>query len=168
LPCSRSRRPDRGASASCRQFSRRGRACPRSWNEQKALDYERQANDGGDGTGAPEELRELANDARSQAQLYRDLDAAEQQPRATDAPTPQAQANRSEAETVYDSAERRREKASTMEKSGVEASDVRTRMRVDADQGRSPAEAVVAGKGGGTRAVPAVQGRGTRKNERSR
>jgi hypothetical protein len=64
-------------------------------------------------------VRELANDARSQAQLYRNLEAAEQQPTATDAPAPEVQANRSEA-PVYDSAERRQDKAATMEKSGVE------------------------------------------------
>ncbi len=136
--------------------------------EQKALEYERRADDGGDGTSTPEELRELASDARSQAQLYRDMDVAEQQPHATGAPTSEAQASRSEAETVYDSAERRRDKSAAMEKAGVEPADVRARMRVDADQGRPADDAVSVHAKAGTRSVPGAQVRGARRPERSR
>lgn len=137
--------------------------------EQRADEYERRAEEGGDGTNSPEELRELASDARSQAQLYRDMDANEQ-PRQADAPatTAEAQANRAEAATVYDSSERRRDKASQMETAGVDASDVRTRMRADVDQGRPAAEAVAAGTGAGRRAPAGVQARGARRTDRGR
>lgn len=136
--------------------------------EQRAADYERRADAGGDDTNTPEELRELATDARSQAQLYRDMDEATQSTRSQEAPTPEAQANRAEAGVVYDSADRRRDKANEMESAGVDKGDVRVRMRVDADQGTPAAEAVAPGAHAGTRNVRGPQARGPQRTDRTR
>lgn len=141
--------------------------------EERASEYERRADAGGDATNSPEELRELATDARSQAQLYRDMDEATQSVRAQEAagqqPAPaQAEANRSEAGVVYDSAERRRDTAQRMEQAGVSQEDVRIRSRVDADQGRPAAEAVAAGAHAGTRKAQTPQGRSPQRVDRTR
>ena len=136
--------------------------------EDRAMEYERRADAGGDDTNTPEELRELATDARSQAQLYRDMDEATQSARTQGAPTPEAQANRAEAGVVYDSAERRRATAQQMESAGVPAEDVRVRARVDAGQAQPAAEAVAHGAHAGTRNVRGPQARGPQRTDRTR
>lgn len=136
--------------------------------EDRAADYERRAADGGDDTNTPEELRELASDARSQAQLYRDMDEGVQNDRGQQPPTPEAQANRAEAGVVYDSAERRRATAQQMESAGVPEADVRVRARVDAGQGQPAAEAVAHGAHAGTRNVRGPQARGPQRTDRTR
>lgn len=136
--------------------------------EDRAVEYERRADAGGDDTNTPEELRELATDARSQAQLYRDMDEATQSARTQEAPTPEAQANRAEAGVVYDSAERRRATAQQMESAGVPAEDVRVRSRVDAGQAQPAAEAVAHGAHAGTRNVRGAQARGPQRTDRTR
>ena len=136
--------------------------------EDRAMEYERRADAGGDDTNTPEELRELATDARSQAQLYRDMDEATQSARTQGAPTPEAQANRAEAGIVYDSAERRRATAQQMESAGVPAEDLRVRARVDAGQAQPAAEAVAHGAHAGTRNVRGPQARGPQRTDRTR
>lgn len=136
--------------------------------EDRAMEYERRADAGGDDTNTPEELRELATDARSQAQLYRDMDEATQSARTQQAPTPEAQANRAQAGVVYDSAERRRATAQQMESAGVPAEDVRVRARVDAGQAQPAAEAVAHGAHAGTRNVRGPQARGPQRTDRTR
>lgn len=136
--------------------------------EDRAVEYERRADAGGDDTNTPEELRELATDARSQAQLYRDMDEATQSARTQEAPTPEAQANRAEAGVVYDSAERRRATAQQMESAGVPPEDVRVRSRVDAGQAQPAAEAVAHGAHAGTRNVRGAQARGPQRTDRTR
>ena len=130
--------------------------------------YERRADAGGDDTNTPEELRELATDARSQAQLYRDMDEATQSDRTQQAPTPEADANRAEASVVYDSAERRQAGAQQMEAAGVSEADVRVRTRVDTSQGQPAAEAVAQGAQAGTRNVRGPQVRGPQRTDRTR
>lgn len=136
--------------------------------EDRATEYERRADAGGDDTSTAEELRELATDARSQAQLYRDMDEATQSTRAQEAPTPEAQANRAEAGVVYDSAERRRANVQQMESAGVPEADVRVRARVDAGQAQPAAEAVAQGAHAGTRNVRGPQARGPQRTDRTR
>lgn len=136
--------------------------------EDRAMEYERRADAGGDDTNTPEELRELATDARSQAQLYRDMDEATQSARTQEAPTPEAQAHRAEAGVVYDSAERRRATAQQMESAGVPADDVRVRARVDVGQAQPAAEAVAQGAHAGTRNVRGPQTRGPQRTDRTR
>ena len=136
--------------------------------EDRAMEYERRADAGGDDTNTPEELRELATDARSQAQLYRDMDEATQSARTQEAPTPEAQANRAEAGVVYDSAERRRATAQQMESAGVPAEDLRVRARVDAGQAQPAAEAVAHGAHAGTRNVRGPQAQGPQRTDRTR
>lgn len=136
--------------------------------EDRATEYERRADAGGDDTNTPEELRELATDARSQAQLYRDMDEATQSDRTQQAPTPEAHANRAEAGVVYDSAERRRATAQQMEAAGVPEADVRVRARVDVGQAQPAAEAVSQGAHAGTRTARGPQARGPQRTDRTR
>jgi len=136
--------------------------------EDRAAEYERRADAGGDETNTPEELRELATDARSQAQLYRDMDEATQSDRTQQAPTPETEANRAEAGVVYDSAERRRAGAHQMEAAGVPEADVRVRSRVDTSQAQPAAEAVAQGAHAGTRNVRGPQARGPQRTDRTR
>lgn len=136
--------------------------------EDRATEYERRADAGGDDTNTTEELRELATDARSQAQLYRDKDETDQNVRTHEAPTPEGQANRAEAGVVYDSAERRPATAQQMESAGITEADVRFRARVDAGHAQTAAEVVAQGAHAGTRSVRGPQARGPQRNDRSR
>lgn len=136
--------------------------------EDRASEYERRADAGGDDTNTPEELRELAADARSQAQLYREMDEVAHGAHTQDAPTTEAQANRAEAGVVYDSAERRRATAQQMESAGVPEADVRVRARVDAGQAQPAAEAVANGAHPGTRNGRGPQSRGPQRTDRTR
>lgn len=136
--------------------------------EDRATEYERRADAGGDDTNTAEELRELATDARSQAQLYRDMDEADQSVRTHEAPTPEGQANRAEAGVVYDSAERRRATVQQMESAGIAEADVRVRARVDAGHAQPAAEAVAQGAHAGTRNVRGPQARGPQRTDRTR
>ena len=102
--------------------------------EQQAAQYERDANTGGTPEHSPDELRVLAEDARSQAALYRD-DSGAQLP-GDDVSTltgeGRASAARSVGEIAYDSAERRAQTAATMRSQGVPQEQISARMTVDA------------------------------------
>ncbi|MWJ84941.1 hypothetical protein DOU11_04605 [Clavibacter michiganensis subsp. michiganensis] len=124
--------------------------------EHQAREYDYHADTGGDGVGrTPAELRELASDARAQAQLYRaDVPEATQQ---ADAPQRAAQAGaevnaasdqghanaeRSAGEAKFDSAERRQGMAAKMQEQGIPQEAINIRMRAEVAQGRPAAEAV--------------------------
>lgn len=102
----------------------------------RALEYDRDADNGGTVTRTPNELRELAVDARAQAALYRDESTtpstAVTEP--STAPTGQgrAGATRAESDLAYDSAERRSHTAEAMRANGVPEAQIHARMTVDA------------------------------------
>jgi hypothetical protein len=121
--------------------------------ELQAREYDQQADNGGTPTQNPDELRELASDARAQAQLYR-TDA--EPTRDTNAPQPAAQAGsevnaasdqgrahaeQSTGEMKYDSAERRQAMAAELGRSGMSQETINVRMRADVAQGRPASEA---------------------------
>ncbi|MCJ1675653.1 hypothetical protein MT355_20495 [Rathayibacter sp. VKM Ac-2929] len=100
--------------------------------EAQAAAYDAAAQRGGEDGKSPDELRELAADARAQAQLHQDApssDGAQQ-------PAPEATAARADASNSYDSAERRQAFAATLESNGVSPEDVKARLRADIDQAR--------------------------------
>lgn len=104
--------------------------------EAQALAYDAAAERGGEDGKTPDELRDLASDARSQAQLHRD--------EATDAPasapSSEATAARADAGTSYDSSERREAFAASLSDKGISPEDVKARLRADVDQARPAAE----------------------------
>nr|WP_315267350.1 hypothetical protein [Microbacterium lemovicicum] len=162
-------RPDRDASDEARDgTSNDARSDLVHDLEDRALQYERRADAGGDHTNTPRGLREIATDAWSQAQLYRDMDEATQTARTPGQPTSEAQANRADAGIVYDSAERRRATAQQMESAGVPAEDVRVRSRVDAAQAHPAVDALAQGGHAGTRNVHRTQAREQQRAARTR
>ncbi|PPG84584.1 hypothetical protein C5C29_08790 [Rathayibacter sp. AY1H2] len=98
--------------------------------EQQAAQYDRDADAGGTPTQSREELRTLAEDARSQVALYRDDNGGQSVPAATD--EGRAAAARSEGELAYDSAERRAHTANAMQAQNVPLEQIIARMTVDA------------------------------------
>ncbi|MDO4143986.1 hypothetical protein [Clavibacter michiganensis] len=127
--------------------------------ELQAREYDSQADAGGDIAGrTPDELRELAEDARAQAQLHREpaeVGAAQGAPQQaaqagaeTNAASDQARANaeRSTGEAHYDSAERRTAMAAELGRQGVPQQTVDVRMRADVSHGRPASDAPVQGQ----------------------
>ncbi|MDO4039323.1 hypothetical protein [Clavibacter michiganensis] len=123
--------------------------------ELQAREYDQQADAGGTPTQNADELRELASDARAQAQLYC-TDAPEATPQ-TGAPQRAVQAGaevnavsdqghanaeRSAGEVKFDSAERRQGMAARMQEQGIPQEAINIRMRAEVAQGRPAAEAV--------------------------
>jgi hypothetical protein len=116
--------------------------------ELQAREYEVLAAQGGTAAQTPAELNELASDARSQAQLYRDADTGSQ--RAPEPPYAAAavadeergMAERSEGQMKYDSAERREVTASELQSHNIPQETIDVRMRADIAQGRPANEAV--------------------------
>ncbi|MCJ1688630.1 hypothetical protein [Rathayibacter sp. VKM Ac-2927] len=104
--------------------------------EAQALAYDAAAGRGGEDGKTPDELRDLAGDARAQAQLHRD--AAIDLP--ASAQSGEATAARADAGNTYDSAERREAFAASLTDKGISAEDVKARLRADVDQARPPAE----------------------------
>ncbi|TCL79528.1 MULTISPECIES: hypothetical protein [unclassified Rathayibacter] len=102
--------------------------------EQRAAQYDREAEAGGTPAQSSEELRSLAEDARAQVALYRDDSG--QQSTSDGAPAPaqegRAAAARSEGALAYDSAERRARTAASMQAQNVPEKQVNARMTVDA------------------------------------
>lgn len=133
--------------------------------EAQALAYEAAAAHGGDEQGrTPEQLQELASDARNQAQLHRDTPASE--PAAADST---ADAARADAGNRYDSSERREAFAKSLEGHAT-PEQIAVRMRADVDQARPAREAVTArstpSRGGGV--APSAGGRTRDRGDRSR
>ncbi|PPH27147.1 hypothetical protein [Rathayibacter sp. AY1F9] len=128
--------------------------------ELQAREYDVTAEQGGTSTHTPDELRELATDARSQAQLYRD-----EAPTPTAEPAMAAPAARSAAETsaasdqgrasaernhgaaAYDSAEHRTAMAAELKAHGIPQEAIDVRMRATIAQGKPVSEAVPATPG---------------------
>lgn len=104
--------------------------------EAQALAYDAAADRGGEDGKAPDELRDLASDARAREQLHRDaapdISASEQPSEAT--------AARADVGNSYDSAERREAFAASLSDKGVSAGDVKARLRADVDQARPATE----------------------------
>lgn len=125
--------------------------------ELQAREYDGQADAGGTEDRTPDELRELAEDARAQAQLHRDPaqvgaeQSAPQQAAQTgaevNAASDQGRANaeRSTGEAQYDSAERRTAMAAELGRQGIPKETVDVRMRAEVAQGRPASEAPVRG-----------------------
>ena len=117
--------------------------------DRRAGEYERDADNGGTPTQTPDELRELAVDARAQAALYRDDSAAQAPAEAAAAPTAdgRASAARAEGEIAYDSAERRAHTAAAMRSQGVPEAQISARMTVDASFSTPVRESVAHARG---------------------
>lgn len=110
---------------------------PAAGLEAQALAYEAAAARGGDDTGrTPDQLGDLAQDARAQAQLHRDS-----APDGSSGADAAVAANRADAGNEYDSAERRASFAASMEGSAT-PEQIAVRMRADVDQARPAHEAV--------------------------
>ncbi|PPF18317.1 hypothetical protein [Rathayibacter sp. AY1A7] len=120
--------------------------------EARANDYDRDAAAGGTADATPDELRELAVDARAQAQLFHDDVPVERQdaiqstntsadsaPAAAD---PRASAAREAGEVAYDSAERRQSTIQAMEAKGVPPHVIEARMSADTAHATPPSAAV--------------------------
>jgi hypothetical protein len=126
--------------------------------ELQAREYDQQADAGGTPTQNADELRELASDARAQAQLYRtdadtsrDTNAPQQTAQAgaeVNAASDQGRANaeRSTGEVKYDSAERRTGMAAQMNEQGIPQETINVRMRHEVAQGRPATEAPAQGQ----------------------
>ena len=115
--------------------------------ELQAREYEVLAAQGGTPDQTPAQLTELASDARSQAQLYRDADSAPEraaepaQAATVAADQGRATAERSEGQLKYDSAERREATANELKSHGIPQETINVRMRADIAQGRPASEA---------------------------
>lgn len=111
--------------------------------ELQAREYELLATQGGTPDQSPAQLMELASDARSQAQLHRDLDqGAENAPAASvSADEGRASAQRSEGQLKYDSAARRQITVNELVSHGIPQETIDVRMRADIAQGRPASEA---------------------------
>ncbi|MCJ1685370.1 hypothetical protein [Rathayibacter sp. VKM Ac-2928] len=121
--------------------------------EARANDYDRDAAGGGTVNVTSDELRELAVDARAQAQLFRDDAPAERRdaaqrtngtaadstPPATDS---RASAAREAGEVAYDSTARRQTTIEAMEAKGVPAHVIEARMSADTAHATPPSAAV--------------------------
>ncbi|MBF4629599.1 hypothetical protein ITJ42_00025 [Clavibacter michiganensis subsp. phaseoli] len=123
--------------------------------ELQAREYDSQADAGGTPDRTPDELRELAEDARAQAQLHREpaeVGAAQGAPQQAGAETSaasdqgRANADRSAGESHYDSAERRTAMAAELGRQGVPQQTVDVRMRAEVSHGRPASEAPVQGQ----------------------
>ncbi|QHF21702.1 hypothetical protein GTU71_13225 [Rathayibacter sp. VKM Ac-2762] len=92
------------------------------------------AEAGGTPTQSPEELRTLAEDARSQVALYRDDNGVQSAPDGVPAAVDEgrAAAARSEGKLAYDSAERRTPTANAMQAQDVPQEQINARITVDA------------------------------------
>lgn len=101
------------------------------------------AAQGGTSDQTPAQLTELASDARSQAQLYRDADSAPEPAQAATVAADQgrATAERSDGQLKYDSAERREATANELKSHGIPQETINVRMRADIAQGRPASEA---------------------------
>jgi len=117
--------------------------------ELRAREYELLATQGGTPEQTPAQLNELASDARSQAQLYREADPAAQgtQERvpavAVGVDQARATAERSEGQLKYDSAERREATANELKSHGIPQATIDVRMRADIAQGRPASDASI-------------------------
>ncbi|MGN7187718.1 hypothetical protein [Microbacterium enclense] len=111
--------------------------------ELQAREYELLATQGGTPEHSPAQLMELASDARSQAQLHRDVDQRrESAPTASvGADQGRASAERSEGRVQYDSAARREATANELASHGIPKKAIDVRMRADIAQGRPASEA---------------------------
>jgi hypothetical protein len=115
--------------------------------EARATDYERAAQAGGTPTNSPDELRELAADARAQAQLFqegapttdRNAPGSVDQSPAADL---RASASREAGEVLYDSAERRQATIEAMQAKEIPAHLIEARMSADTAHA-TPASAAV-------------------------
>jgi hypothetical protein len=121
--------------------------------EAKANNYDRDAAAGGTANATPNELRELALDARAQAQLFRDDAPTERQGAAQSAtaaaggstpPTTDSRtsATREAGEVAYDSAERRQLTIAAMEAKGVPPDVIEARMSADTAHATPPNAAI--------------------------
>lgn len=111
--------------------------------ELQAREYELLATQGGTPDQTPAQLMELASDARSQAQLHRDIDQGREPAPAVSVGADQgrASAERSEGQLKYDSAARREATANELASHGISQETIDVRMRADIAQGRPAAEA---------------------------
>ena len=150
--------------------------------EARANDYDRDAAAGGTEHATPDELRELAADARAQAQLFRDPASLDRQdaeqsgngasldhtPPAAD---PRASAAREAGEVAYDSSERRQATVAAMESKGVPPHLIEARMSADRAHA-TPASSAVTSRSA-TSTVPSTrrtrsQGQGAERGDLSR
>ena len=132
--------------------------------ELQAREYELLATQGGTPEQNPAQLMELASDARSQAQLHRDVDqGAENAPAASvSADQGRVSADRSEGQLKYDSAARRAATANELASHGIPQETIDVRMRADIAQGRPASEA--AAQVGGLNVPKTSRGRGTHRS----
>lgn len=123
-----------------------GRAVMAGELEARANDYERDAEHGGTDSQTPDQLRELAADARAQAQLFRDTPADTEQPAGTTnsaaAPDGRSLATREAGEVAYDSAERRQATIQAMEAKGIPPHLIEARMSADSAHATPPSSTV--------------------------
>ncbi|WP_146076870.1 MULTISPECIES: hypothetical protein [unclassified Rathayibacter] len=120
--------------------------------EARANDYDRDAAAGGAADATPDELRELAADARAQAQLCRNDAPAERQDSAQSTDTaansaspatdPRASTAREAGDVAYDSAERRQSTIQAMEAKEVPPHVIEARMSADRAHATPPSAAV--------------------------
>lgn len=111
--------------------------------ELQAREYELLATQGGTPEQSPAQLMELASDARSQAQLHREVDQGRESAPAVSVGADQgrASAKRSEGQLQYDSAARREATANELASHGILQETIDVRMRADIAQGRPAGEA---------------------------
>lgn len=111
--------------------------------ELQAREYELLATQGGTPEQSPAQLMELASDARSQAQLHRDVDPGRESAPAASvgADHGRASAERSEGQLHYDSAARREATANELASHGIPQETIDVRMRADIAQARPASEA---------------------------
>ncbi|RFA17851.1 hypothetical protein [Subtercola boreus] len=116
--------------------------------EARANDYDRDADAGGTKDQTPDQLRELAADARAQAQLFQDntpttgQDGGGTANQASVDSTPRASASREAGEVLYDSAERRQATIQAMQAKGIPPHLIEARMSADTAHA-TPASAAV-------------------------
>lgn len=132
--------------------------------ELQAREYELLATQGRTPEQSPAQLMELASDARSQAQLHRDVDqGAENAPAASvSADQGRVSADRSEGQLKYDSAARREATANELASHGIPQETIDVRMRADIAQGRPASEA--AAQVGRANVPKTSRGRGTHRS----
>ncbi|MBO0982682.1 hypothetical protein [Rathayibacter sp. SD072] len=115
--------------------------------ELQAREYEMLASQGGTPEQTPAQLNELASDARSQAQLYREPEPTAQGLRervpegAVGVDQARVGAARSEGQLKYDSAARREATANELKAHDIPQATIDVRMRADIAQGRPASEA---------------------------
>lgn len=123
-----------------------GRAVMAGELEVRANEYERDAEHGGTDSQTPDQLRELAADARAQAQLFRDVPVEAEQAAGTAnsvaAPDGRSSAAREAGEVAYDSAERRQATVQAMEAKGIPPHLIEVRMSADSAHATPPSSTV--------------------------